>query len=370
MAAELTFDPEALLAPISEDAPSGEDARAGGAASALYLQMKDARTSARRKERALDIDPDSPSALSDWEEVVQNGYTLLSEHTKDFEVCAWLIEALLRVDGFTGFHTGLQVALGLADAYWDVAYPSPDEDGEETRAAPFFLLFGGTAEGTLIQALRKVPLTAGEGYCLWQYQQADEISRLTDDDKRNARLAGGAVALDVFRVAVSETPAAFYADLVTHLEGAREIVGALAQIWDKHLDSATPPIAPVRAELDTTLDAVKLFAADKLAHAPGSEADDAALGASAEAIATGGEGAARPMAESAPATREQALRQLLEISAYFRKVEPHSPISYALEEIVRRARMSLGELLSELIVDDEARRYFYIASGLRPPESE
>ncbi len=71
-----------------------------------------------------------------------------------------------------------------------------------------------------------------------------------------------------------------------------------------------------------------------------------------------------------PVTREQALLQILEIARFFRINEPHSPISYVLEETVRRARMSMTELLDELIVDHDARRYFYVASGIRPPAGD
>ncbi|HRJ61982.1 MAG TPA: type VI secretion system protein TssA, partial [Azospirillaceae bacterium] len=68
------------------------------------------------------------------------------------------------------------------------------------------------------------------------------------------------------------------------------------------------------------------------------------------------------------ASREDAFRALLQIADFFRKTEPHSPISYTLEEAVRRGRMTLAELLEELITDESARKHFLVASGVRPPE--
>ena len=38
------------------------------------------------------------------------------------------------------------------------------------------------------------------------------------------------------------------------------------------------------------------------------------------------------------------------------------------EEAVRRGRMTLAELLEELITDESARKHFLVASGVRPPE--
>ena len=63
-------------------------------------------------------------------------------------------------------------------------------------------------------------------------------------------------------------------------------------------------------------------------------------------------------------TREQAFAELLRIAAYFRKSEPHSPISYALETLVDRGRMSLIDLLSELLPDSSSRGQFLQISGI------
>jgi type VI secretion system protein ImpA len=67
------------------------------------------------------------------------------------------------------------------------------------------------------------------------------------------------------------------------------------------------------------------------------------------------------------ASREEAFRQLAEIAGFFRRTEPHSPISYTLDEVVRRGRLPLQELLSELITDETARRSFFVSAGIKPP---
>jgi len=69
-------------------------------------------------------------------------------------------------------------------------------------------------------------------------------------------------------------------------------------------------------------------------------------------------------------TREQAFSELAKIADFFRRIEPHSPISYTLDEVVRRGRMTLPELLSELIQDEGARRLFLLSSGIKPPEAQ
>lgn len=337
-----------------------------------FLQMKDARSAARRKERAADIDADSPSARDDWADVAELGFRILSKQGKDLEAASWMIEALLRLDGFAGLYTGFIVAAGLVRQFWDGVFPLPDEDGNDGRLSPFVMLNGLGGEGALIQPIRKVALTAGaEPFSFWQYEQAQEISQISDAGKRDARLGAGGASLEAFLAAAQMTPAAFYVSLVAQLEAALAAVDDLSAAFSERVGVDAPPAGAIRSALNSALDAVRTFAADKLAQAEALTA----LGAEDNAgedpeSATEGRDGATPSAKGAISNREHALRQLLDVAAFFRKQEPHSPISYTLEEIVRRARLPLDKLLEELIVDTDARRYFYLAAGLRPPEPQ
>lgn len=373
-----TFDPQILLSPISGDTPAGADPRADISPSSPFLALKDARAGARRKERARDIDADAPSAAEEWDDVVRLAYDILSEQAKDLEVCAWLIEGLLRLDGFTGLRTGIEVARGLVDTYWDDVFPLPDEDGNEPRLAPFIALNGASSDGTLIQPLRKVPLTPGvDGVSLWQYEQAQEVSRIADAAKRDARIAAGALPLDAFSITVQSGPAVFYAELVEQVDGTLASLNALSDAFVARVGADAPPAGAIRALLAANRDAIQTFAAEKLAQAAAARAltqaeaaDEDEADDQDETDTPSGDEAGTALPARKPVTREQALGQILEIARFFRTSEPHSPVSYVLEETVRRARMSMTELLDELIVDQDARRYFYLASGIRPPAAD
>ena len=74
--------------------------------------------------------------------------------------------------------------------------------------------------------------------------------------------------------------------------------------------------------------------------------------------------AAGPAAHPAPAAaqggavlrdREDAFRTLLKVAEFFRRTEPHTVLSYTLEQLVRWGRMPLPELLVELIPEDSVR---------------
>jgi type VI secretion system protein ImpA len=55
----------------------------------------------------------------------------------------------------------------------------------------------------------------------------------------------------------------------------------------------------------------------------------------------------------------------MEISAYFRKTEPHSPISYILERAVKWGDMPLDDLIKELIPDSSARGLYGSLTGIK-----
>ena len=68
--------------------------------------------------------------------------------------------------------------------------------------------------------------------------------------------------------------------------------------------------------------------------------------------------------------REQALRMLEHLAAWFRQAEPHSPISYSLQQLARYGRMPLPELLNHLIPDGQARNTFLNLSAMESPEDQ
>lgn len=375
MASPQIFDIEELLQPIEGDSESGIDLREN--ASADYYTVKDARSAARAAERSMDVEDDAGGLLPEWRTILEVSPRILRTQAKDLEVTAWFIEALLRAEGYAGLRDGFALARGLVERFWDGLYPAPDEDGIATRVGPLTGLNGESADGTLIQPIRKVPLTMGDiPYSLWQYEQAIELAKITDEARRQARIDNGAVTWEQFEQSVRETPASDFKTLVEDIQGAIDEFEALGKTLYDKAGYDSPPAGNIRNVLAAALDAVNYAARDRLATLSGDEpaaAADAPSG-STELVAAGGgavTATAKVQASGAVTTREEAFKVLLQVADFFRKTEPHSPISYTLEEVVRRGRMSLQELLQELITDEETRRQFFIASGAKaPPPAE
>jgi type VI secretion system protein ImpA len=356
---------EVLLAPLSEEAAVGSNPRQDFSPSSPFLRMKDARAEARRIERSIDMDGEGPSPNPSWQIVLDAGEEILSSHGKDLEVAAWMVESLVRLEGFAGLLSGLKLCQGLLDRYWDVVYPLPDEDGLSVRLSPFAGLNGQSEDSPLIQCLRKLPITGHSApYSYWQYKKALETGSNTVSSPSD-----GFVSLEEFNAAVSSSPPSFFKQIVDLIHEILQALDALYNTFYGHVGADAPAVSGIINALQQVLEAIQQFAKKKLEIAnevsltKPEEAADTVVG---EEVVGGGV----RMARGAPVDREAALGQLQIIARFFRETEPHSPISYTLEELVKRARLSLPDLLSELIVDDQARQYFFLATGMGLPKEE
>jgi type VI secretion system protein ImpA len=213
-----------------------------------------------------------------------------------------------------------------------------------------------------VAPIAQVPITK-DGYSLSLYKQAAELDRM-DPTKREQRIAGGAVTLAAFERSVRESGADFYRELLADLEQSRDEYAKLCEYLGDKCGSASPPASNIRGAISEALETVVSISRPLL----GSEAAAGADGAGGLVVAGGGGGAVR---NSGPiATRDDALSALLQVADFFRRTEPHTPVSYALEQAVRWGRMSLPDLLTELVPDQAARDNMFKLVGIRPTEGQ
>lgn len=371
--ADDVIDIEALLAPLETgQGGAGEDLRGDFSPSSPYQKLRDARSDARAEERAQDSGEDEPTVPAAWRDVRSLAIQCLSTRAKDFEVAAWLAEALVRLDGLPGLAAAAQVIEGLADRYWEHGFPQPDEDGLEVRASPLGGLAGEGADGTLMQPLRRIPLfRRGDGrpVGLHVWQAAEETASLGDEKRKKARLDAG-----VPDFAALENEARAGSQLLRGVAGAARAANRAWAAMDAKLSERFGAEAPSTRRVTEALDAIFAIGERML----GSISDEAAPGAAtagpeesggSEAAAAPVGGAAGPE-RKAVRTREDAIRALEEIADWFRRMEPHSPLAYTLTDAARRARLPLPDLLAEVLPDDAARTSMLTMLGIRVIEQK
>ncbi len=373
MASPAVLDFERLLAPIAGDNAAGANLRADPAPDSPYQMIKMARTKARTAERKA-AEGDG-SATADWNPVLELGPEVIASRAKDLELAAWLIEALLRRHGFPGLRDGYKLAKLLVERYWDGLFPLPDEEGVAGRVAALAGLNGLDGnEGTLIGAIHQVSLIpdgAGGGpFARWHYRQAADLESVTDAEKRQKRIDAGAVSREMIDRAEAATPAESCRSLREDIEGCiTEFEGLMALLESKCGADANgqpqaPPTSLIRGTLKECLDIVGALDRTKNPGADG-PGDEGAAPAGDESAGEGRAGASGPRGPIR--TREEAFKHLLQVARFFKETEPHSPISYALERVVRWGKMPLPDLLTELIAEDGTRSTVFKLVGIPPP---
>lgn len=379
MASPDVLDFDRILTPVAEDAPAGPNLREDFSATSIYRMIKDARARVRKAERsAVMEDGDQSETLAEWRQILDQGVDLLTNKSKDYEVVAWLVEALVREHGFAGLRDGLRLARELAERYWDSLHPGPDdEDGMVPRVAALRGLNGDESEGTLIAPIRTISITtegANGAFSYSDYLQAQDVERVEDPERRAQRIDQGARTLQQFEDAIAASDPQFLTDLIEDIEQSLDELDQLDNLLNDNCgeDASGEAVAPsmhfIRDVLRECRDTVRgYFAGDTAA-----TADDPLATGSASGSTDGGGGAGgNVMAEPNQAmSREQAFAQLLRLADYFKRTEPHSPVSYALEQVVRWGRMPLPQLWSELISDEDKRSEVFRYVGIRTADRD
>src|SRR5215831_13999871 len=116
MASSAVVDLSILLAPIAGENPAGESVR--------YTGVYDAIQEARREDEALPMGEwQREPKTADWRAVINLCSETIGKRSKDLQVGAWLVEALVKRHGFAGLREGLILLREIQWNFWDHLYP-------------------------------------------------------------------------------------------------------------------------------------------------------------------------------------------------------------------------------------------------------
>ncbi len=177
--------------------------------------------------------------------------------------------------------------------------------------------------------------------------------------------------MELIQKAVDDTPAAFYRTIHDDLTAAMAEFAALGAALDAKAGPAAPPTSAIRSTLENVLAAINDVAKAKLAVTMVKPAEEKKDGDGKADPAANGKKEPDEPGEKLPVirNRDDALNAILLLGEYFRKIEPHSMVPFALEQAVRWARLPLPELMLELIPDEGPRKALFRQVGIRATES-
>ena len=343
---------EALLAPISEEKPSGEYLRYSG----IYDEISEARRS----------DKDVPQGewqtelkYADYRKVISLAVPALENDTKDLQISAWLSEALVKEHGFIGLRDSLRLVSGFQETFWETLHPEIDEGDMEGRANAIAWMELQTS-----YAIRQAKITGYSGYSFIDFEDSkkfdipDNIESLdsTEQARYNELRAQAEkenrVTANKWRAEMAQTRRAFYEELNFLIEECWAAYADVNRVIEEKFDrNQAPGMNNLKKSLDDIHSQVKKFLEDKRAEEPDEETEETGEGETAE-DGTVVKVAGVATASGAIQNRQDALKRLGDIATFFQKTEPHSPISYLIQRAVKWGNMPLESWLQDVIKDE------------------
>jgi type VI secretion system protein ImpA len=316
-----------LVTPVAEDRPCGEDL---DEAQPLVLASFDAYRLFGQ------ITPWPKDKQPDWREIRDRSLEVLAQ-SRDLRVLSHLAAAALHTEGLGAFGQTLEAAKTWLSTWWDQAYPRIDEDAILRRNA----LNCFADRVAVVDGLRRAPLLAHRQlgtYCIRDIEIAQgHLAPGPDEQPRDASQLDallGAIEIENLQAVAGQVSAA--------IECFRAIE---ASMRDHGGTEAAPDFAGPLQVLGRT----KILLDGQLAtRAP------AAANAGADAGADGG----RPGTVRVPGaigTRDEAMKTLDAVAAFFRANEPSSPVPLFIERAKRLVGKDFLAVLEDVIPDSVAQ---------------
>ncbi|KJH80718.1 type VI secretion protein ImpA [Pseudomonas fluorescens] len=342
------MDVPLLLAAVSANSPCGEDLEYD----ADFLRLE--RDSRGQPERSMG-DSILPAEPPEWRSIQQQSLDLL-QRSKDLRITHFLLQSSLALEGIPGLARVLTLISELLKQYWAELHPRLDADDDNDPTVRINALAGLTSDVT-IRLLRESILARSRTFGAVSLRAAANASGLQSfpDENLGAEQLAGALLdsdpeqLETIRAALLE---------------ARSAAEAIEQQVSDQVGSAQGvDLGPLKQPLKMALQILGQFA-------PQSGDSDLADPVEPDHTAPA-ENASVPSAprnSTVPGeinNRDDVLRSLDRILAYYTRHEPSSPLPVLLNRAKNLVHADFAAIVRNLIPDGMSQ-----FENLRGPESE
>jgi type VI secretion system protein ImpA len=322
------IDIESLLRPVSPEEPTGTNLEYDPAFAGLE------RTALGRPEQQMG-DTIVAGEPPEWGAVEKQASALLAR-SKDLRVVGHLVRALLHRNGFEGFSEGLALVHGLLERYWQTLYPhlDPDDNNDPTIRVNALATL---ADESALAALRTAPLvrsrTFGSIGLRAMAIAAGELAPPADAPK---------LEMSAIEAAFQDSPLEALAATAEALRNGSVHLRAIDAMFNETLGVPGPDLSATMQLVRQAIQAVQPRLDKRRAE------ENAGADAGAE---TNGTGPVPRTSGGEISSRDDVVRTLEKICAYYRRHEPSSPLPLLLERCKRLATMSFIEIVREMVPD-------------------
>jgi type VI secretion system protein ImpA len=339
-------------APVSSDAPAGDNLAYDPEYKALF---------AKAKGKAADAFTKAPAEEANWSQVRSSCIALLAR-TKDLPVAVLFTFAQLKTAGLAGLVSGLELIRILVDEYWDTLYPRPEEDERDPT------LLDHLERVNILKSLSPPPETYGDPYRFRILTRELPLvasplhGKASLKDAEAAAASGSAADAAAVDAAFDEAPTArlgYVGELAAAGAAAclaiKESVTARCGDRGGELDDILPSLLDdlreTLAEISTVIARQLARRGPVLSDAPPSQPD----GATGPAPGGSAPGRAAPGVPGAIRSRQDVVECLARLCDYYAAYEPSSPIPLLLQRASRLVSKSFIEIIRDLSPDAMAQ---------------
>ena len=321
------LDIHSLLQPITPDAPGGPNLEY----SAEYAELE--RAAQGKPERQVG-ETIVPAEEPDWASVVEKSVAVLRS-SKDLRVAMHLVRGLLQTQGYSGLADGLTLVRGFIEGFWPVLQPRLDEEDNDPTSRVNAM--AALTHRDLLHALRSAPLIKSRAFGVVTLRDFEAGTTYKPDGS-----SGSAASVDA---TLADVPLPDLTRATQSVVQCADEARGIETVWGSHLEARGPDFSELRRILGQASQLMKARL-DLRQPAAGPEGATASSESGASGSA-GGRGPARGELRS----REDVVRALDGICAYYARNEPSSPVPLLLERCKRLVTMSFLDIVKDMLPD-------------------
>ncbi|MEN0105806.1 MAG: type VI secretion system protein TssA [Pseudomonas sp.] len=336
------LDVPRLLSAVSEQSPCGDDLEYDAA----FLELE--RITQGQPERQMG-DAVLPAEPPEWPRVRDQACELFAR-SKDLRVATPLLQASLALEGLPGLAQSLQLISELLSLYWQDLYPRLDEDDND----PTFrinALTGLTAE-PILRLLWETPLVRSRAFGVVSLRAAVNAYGLH-------RFASETLSQDHVVGALRDSDEALLSTTRDAVAQAQAAVQAIESQVSDQVGSAQG------VDLGQLKQMLRQAAIVLGGEASASEAGETVTEAASTSEQSSAGSVARPAVSGEINSRDDVLRQLDRLLAYYSQHEPSSPVPVLLSRAKILVTADFATIVRNLIPDGMSQ-----FEALRGPDSE
>jgi type VI secretion system protein ImpA len=334
---------EQLLSPISGAEPSGANLEYDPAFAALERAAQ-GKPEQRMGESIV------PSEPPDWSSVLEQCLALLGR-TRDLRVGVHLTNALLERSGYAGFGEGLALLHGMLATFWATVHPELDhEDGDDPTMR--ITALSALSSPALLARARSTPLVQARAFGAVSLRDMQALSG-------QAAAAGSAPTMDAatLEAVFQEVELEALEAVATALEQSSASLVGIDTVFETQTGSRGPDLTELTRLIREAAKAVAPRVASRRAAAQANDAE-------AENEALPGPGGRGGALSGEIRSRDDVVRAIDKIGAYYARFEPTSPLPLLLERCKRLVASSFLEIIRD--VAPESLKQVEGLSGRKP----